>query len=311
MAEEFKGLNVLITGADGFIGSHLTKKLLEMGADVTCLVHSENLKNLRSIKDRINLVYGDITKRDMIDSIKELNPDYIFHLAALTKADNYENLREMLESNITSTINIIEFAIRLKNLKRLIFSSTYLIYEDSSESLGENADINPKSIYALSKYTSEKVLQRYSDKYNLPITITRLFNVYGENNINNVIFLFIKASINNKEMYIDGNGEQLRDFIYIDDVVESFLLIAQKEETMKKIINIGSGKYIKIKELAEKIKGLTKSSSKMIYRDFDPGLKNSYCDNTLLKTYGWKSKINIEEGLKRTIEWVKENENTI
>ena len=272
----YKNKKILITGADGFIGSHLIKKLISSEADITALVLSENLKNLNSIKNKIKFVYEDITKKEIIDEIIKINPECIFHFAALTKTDNYPNIREILETNIMSTINIAEAAIRLKKLKRLIFSSTYLVYEDSVELLKENNNLNPKSSYAISKYTSEKILQKYSTKHKLPLIITRLFNVYGENNINNVIFLFAKSSLKNKEIYIDGDGEQLRDFIYIDDVIEALLLITQNNKKSNTVINVGSGEYIKIKELAEKIKNLTKSSSKIIYRDFDPGLKNSY-----------------------------------
>ena len=307
----YKNKKILITGADGFIGSHLIKKLISSEADITALVLSENLKNLNSIKNKIKFVYEDITKKEIIDEIIKTNPDYIFHLAALTKTDYYSNIREILETNIMSTINIAEAAIKLKRLKRLIFSSTYLVYEDSVELLKENNNLNPKSSYAISKYTSEKILQKYSAKHKLPLIITRLFNVYGENNINNVIFLFAKSSLKNKEIYIDGDGEQLRDFIYIDDVIEALLLITQNDKKSNTVINVGSGEYIKIKELAEKIKNLTKSSSKIIYKDFDPGLKNSYCNNSLLKSYGWKQKTSMDEGLKKTIEWIKENEDII
>ena len=307
----YKNKKILITGADGFIGSHLIKKLISSEADITALVLSENLKNLNSIKNKIKFVYEDITKKEIIDEIIKINPECIFHFAALTKTDNYPNIREILETNIMSTINIAEAAIRLKKLKRLIFSSTYLVYEDSAELLKEDNNLNPKSSYAISKYTSGKILQKYSAKHKLPLIITRLFNVYGENNINNVIFLFAKSSLKNKEIYIDGDGKQLRDFIYIDDVIEALLLITQNDKKPNTVINVGSGEYIKIKELAEKIKNLTKSSSKIIYRDFDPGLKNSYCNNSLLKSYGWKQKTSMDKGLKKTIEWIKENEDII
>ena len=306
----YKNKKILITGADGFIGSHLSKKLISLGANVIALVHSEDLKNLNLIKDKIKLIYGDVTKKEIINDIIKTNPDYIFHFAAINKSDYHTNINEILETNIISTINIVESAIKIKNLKRLIFSSTFLLYGDSNYPIKENNNLNPKSNYAISKYISEEILQIYSKKYNLPITITRLFNVYGENKVDNVIFLFAKSSLKNKEIYIDGDGEQLRDFIYINDVIEALLLIVQNNETMNKIINVGSGKCIKIKELAEKIKELTNSSSKIIYRNFDPGLKNSYCDNSLLKTYGWEPRVEIEEGLKKTIEWVK-NENTV
>ncbi len=306
MEYNFKDQNVLITGADGFIGSYLTKEFIKKGANVFALVHSKELKNLNDVKDKINLIYGDLNDKELINQVIDTDVNYIFHLAGFIKSDAYENPNEILSTNIIGTINIIEAAIRLKNLKRLVYFSTGEVYGNCDTAISENHEINPISIYATSKLASERVLQVYSLKKGLPITIIRLFNTYGPNKTDNSIFFFIKSALNNQDMIIKGNGAQVRSFLYIDDLVESCLLIGSSNDTINKIINIGGRDRIKIKDLAEKIKKLVNSSSKIVYLDTDPGLMSFYCDNLIMKKeQNWEPKIYIDEGLIKTINWAK------
>ena len=305
----FKGENVLITGADGFIGSHLTKELLKNGANVNALVHSKEIRNLTSVKDKINIIYGDIKNKECINEIINTDADYIFHLGSLNEQnDNHE---DVIETNIIGTINVAEAAVKIKNLKKFIFISTSHIYNESENAIKEDHKINLKSAYSMSKSASEKILHFYNNKENLPITILRLFPIYGPNKHNNVISIFIKSALKNKDISINGDGNQLRDFTYVSDLMEVMLLIA-KDEKSEKIINIGSGNPIKVNDLAFKIKELCKSSSKINYINKDPGLKNFYCDtNSLTSKYNWQPKISLEEGLKKNIEWLKEYESTV
>tara|TARA_Y100000034_G_C6901621_1_gene417169 strand:+ start:2360 stop:3301 length:942 start_codon:yes stop_codon:yes gene_type:complete len=311
-SEFYKGKRILITGADGFIGSNLTKELIQKEADIIALVHSPNLKNLKGIKDKLKFIYGDITKKEITEEIINHNPEYIFHLAALNKSDNYENPEEILKTNILGTINVIEASNKIKGLKRFILSSTGKVYENSKNPIEEDYPLNPLSAYAISKLTCESITKWYSNKKGLPITTLRLFNTYGPNKIDNVIFFFIKQALKNEEIKIDGEGNQIRDFTYIYDTINAFLSISQESKSINKTINVGGGGYINIRDLAKKIKEITESSSNISHKNADPGLDSSYCKGNLLKSdYNWEPKTNIEEGLKKTIEWVKENEGTI
>ena len=230
----------------------------------------------------------------------------------MSKSDSHPEPNKILETNILGTINIIEAALRLKNLKRLVYFSTGEIYGDSNSAIKESLDPRPKSFYANSKFISENILRLYSSKNNLPITIIRLFNTYGPRKKDNVIFFFIKSALKDDKILINGKGDQLRDFLYIDDAIKAFLLVGCNENSINETVNIGGGIQTKIKDLAEKIKYLTKSSSRISYCDVTPGLMCFYCDNSkVTKEYNWKPKIDLDSGLKRTIEWVKQNEGSI
>lgn len=311
MEYNFKDKNVLITGADGFIGSHLCKEFIRLEANVIAIVRSKDLKNLNNIKDKIKIIQFDIKDRGIIDYIMNEEIDYIFHLASYIKSDSYENPKEILETNIIGTMNIIESAIKIKSLKRFVYFSTAEVYEDSENAINEDFKVNPKSMYAISKLSSENILKFYNTKLNLPLTIIRLFNTYGPRKIDNVVFFFIKSALNNNDIMVNGKGEQIRDFIYIDDVINACLLTISNENFVNKTINLGSGKKRSIKELAEKIINLCQSNSKIIYRDADPGMMAFYCDNSLLRSYDYYPRIGIDSGLKKTIEWARQNESFI
>ena len=302
---KFKDKTVLVTGGDGFIGSYLVEALLKKDAKVVALTRSKYLKNLDLIKDRIDIVYQDLTKKESVNEISKLKPDYIFHLAGFIKSDSYENPTEILETNVMGTINVIEAAVRIPNLKRIFYFSTGEVYGECVYA-NEDHELNPSSIYATSKLTSEKILQVYSQKKKIPTTIIRLFNTYGPRKKDNAIYFFIKAALKDEEIIINGNGEQIRSFIYIDDLVDTCLLISSKDDSIDRIINIGGEEYLKVKDLAQKIKYLCNSNSKILFRNIDPGLRSFYSDNTLLKNeYGFIPNINIDLGLKLTIDWVR------
>jgi len=309
--EFYKDKNILITGAEGFIGSNLSKELVKRGAKITALVHSNDIKNLYPIKDKIKIIIGDLNENESINKISGTNAEYIFHLAALVKPNLEGKAEEVLENNLKSTINIAKAAIKMKNLKRLIFSSTCQIYGDSDKPKKEDHEINLKSMYSISKYVCEEILKSYQKEEGLPLTIIRLSNIYGQNKKDNVIYFFIKASLENKGLIINGNGKQARDFVHIEDAIEAFLIVTREDKLINKTINLGSRNQINIQDLAKKIKEMSKSSSDIIYQNNDPGLRNIICDNDLLRSYGWEQKVDFDSGLKKTIEWMKKNENII
>ncbi len=301
---KFKGKTVLITGADGFIGSYLVEEFFKKGSKVIAVARSRYLKNLDPLKGKIDIIYQDLTKKEAVYELERFKPDYIFHLAGFIKSDSYENPTEILETNVMGTINVIEAASKIPNLKRIFYFSSGEVYGECVNA-DENHELNTNSIYATSKLTSERILQVYGHKKNIPITIIRLFNTYGPRKMDNAIFFFIESALKNNDIIINGDGEQVRSFIYIDDLIDACLLICSKEESIDKIINIGGEGCIKIKELAGKIKELCDSKSNTVFRNADPGLKSFYSNNSLLKSYNFNSKVDLDNGLLKTIEWVK------
>src|SRR3989344_2003099 len=172
---------------NGFKGSYLTEEFFKRGAKVIAVVHSRYLKNLGSLKDKIDIIYQDLTKKEAVYELARFKPDYIFHLAGFIKSDSYENPTEILETNVMGTINVIEAASKIPNLKRIFYFSSGEVYGECVNA-DENHNLNTNSIYATSKLTSERILQVYGHKKNIPITIIRLFNTYGPKKVDNQIF---------------------------------------------------------------------------------------------------------------------------
>jgi len=319
-------MNYLVTGGAGFLGSHLIDRLLKEDDNKVTVIdgHSDRIvvvdnfdqgKYVNLPKDRRLTVYNADILGDIGHLFKDI--DIVFHLAALTRPQwSIKYPFETNQVNVDGTIRILEHS-RDHKIKRVVFVSSSNLYgEQSKYPTAETATPNPLNAYALSKLVGEQYCKLFEKLYGLESNYIRPFNAYGSRMpltgiYTSAVATFIDVLKKNLPLQMNGDGEQRRDFIYIDDVIEALLLITQNNKKSNTVINVGSGEYIKIKELAEKIKNLTKSSSKIIYKDFDPGLKNSYCNNSLLKSYGWKQKTSMDEGLKKTIEWIKENEDII
>jgi len=317
----WKNKKVLITGADGFIASHLTEKLIDLKAKVSVIIrgtsingtHKNTFKNIeKKYLKKINKVIScDISSTDVISHILKLKPDYIFHLAASAYVPySFDHPLEVNESNVVGTLNILEACKSLKNLKRIICTSSSEVYGTAlSESISESHPLNPTSPYAASKVSADRYSYSYIKTYNLPITIVRPFNTYGPRHTYDVVPKFIKMALTNQPITIHGNGLQSRDLTYVSDAVDAFIKIGISKKTNQRVVNFGTGKHHTIKFLANQIKKLTSSKSKIIYiSERKAEVKRLTCDPRLCKKLtGWKAKVNIIDGLKKNIEWEKKN----
>jgi dTDP-glucose 4,6-dehydratase len=308
----YKGKRVLVTGADGFMGSHLTERLLDYGALVSIYVHNKELKNLNHIKNKLNqILVGNIEDEKTIQLIVKNNPQIIFHLAA----DDYirnsiENPLKVIKTNINGTFNILESAKLLKsNLERLVFTSSCVIYGTNLDPVKETDLFKPNTPYAASKASADCLCYSYYSTYKLPVAIIRPFNTYGPRKMKDVIPLFICCALKNHDIELEGGGRATRDFNYITDIIDGFSIMGSHEKAIGEAVNFGTGKDISIKELAEKIIKYSNSKSKIINKQERPGQDlKSCCDNRKAKSlFGWKPKISIDEGLRLTIKWYKEN----
>ena len=302
---------ILITGADGFIGSHLTEKLVDYGALVSIFTNKRELKNLNHIKNKLkDIIIEDISNKKTIELIFKNNPQIIFHLAADSNVRNsIENPIKINEINLSGTLNVLEAARLLKNneLIRVIFSSSSIVYGTKLNPIKETDEIKPNNPYGASKASADIYCYSYFKTYNLPIIVIRAFNIYGPRQSKDTISLFIKSSLRNENLKLEGGGLQTRDFNYIDDIINAFLIVGLDKKAIGETINFGSGKDISIKNLAKKIIEYSKSNSKIIDvpERLGQDLK-SCCDNSKAKTlFNWDPKIPIDEGMKRTIEWFK------
>lgn len=271
-------MKCLVTGGDGFIGSRIVEKL-------NC--ESYDLKSSNDILDENNLR----------GALKDV--DIVFHTAAkISVPESQEKPEEYRKVNVEGTKNIV----KLSDAK-IIFSSSAAVYGEYDRKVSENDDLNPESNYAQNKIDGEQIVSG-SNGISL-----RYFNVYGPGQSKEyagVISIFIQQALKNEDIIIYGDGNQERDFVYVDDVVDANIA-AMNYSGNEKIFNIASGNSVKIKDLAEKIIELCNSKSKILYQKPRNGdIIYSCADVSKAESeLNWSAKIDLETGLKKTIEFFK------
>jgi len=306
-------MKILITGGAGFIGSHLVDKLV-VDHELTILdnLSTGKIENLQSHleQEKINFIKGDITNTETVKkAVKGM--DAIIHLAALTSVP--ESIRKPLiynKVNTIGTLKLVRQAAKSK-VKQIIFSSSAAVYGNPIYlPIKETHPLKPLSPYAASKIAAENYLKTYSNLYKIKATILRIFNAYGPrqtlSQYAGVITIFINNALKGKPLRIFGDGYQVRDFIYIEDVVEAFKLALEAKRTAT--YNIATGKPTKIITLAETIKELTQTKSQITFTKPRKGdIRYSYADITKAQNeLGFQPKTTLKEGLKKTIEkWSK------
>ena len=317
----WKNKKVLVTGADGFIASHLTEKLIDENAKVSIIIrgtsrngtNKNTFKNLekKTISKVVNIISCDISSSDVVNYITDLKPDYIFHLAASAYVPySFDHPLEVNEANTIGTLNILEACRRLPKLKRLLCTSSSEVYGTAlTNKIDETHLLNPTSPYAASKVAADRYCYSYIKTYNMPITIVRPFNTYGPRHTYDVVPKFIKMALSNQDITVHGDGKQSRDLTYVSDAVRAFLQIGSSKKTNQKVINFGTGKHHSVIYLAKKIKELTKSESKIKFiKARKAEVQRLTCNANLCKKLtGWKPKINIVDGLIENIKWAKKN----
>ena len=311
--KNWNGVKVLITGADGFIGSHLTEHLINLGAKVSIFVKENsasgskftplNLQN--SIKKISNIVTGDISSEDCIKLIKDTEPEVIFHLAAEAYVPkSFTQPLLVKKVNLDGTLNVLNAAMDL-DIKRIVCTSSSEIYGNSEIAINEDHPLNPTSPYGASKAAADRFCFAYYKTYNLPISIIRPFNTYGPRHTYDVIPKFISLALKNDPLTIYGAGEQTRDFTYVDDTVNGFLLMGSRKEAIGQAVNFGAGNDISINNIAKKIIEYSKSKSQIVHIEPRKAeVQKLLCDPSKAKMlFSWEAKISIDEGLKRNIKW--------
>ena len=308
-----KDKNVIVTGGLGFIGSHLTDRLLKDGNMVTVIddCSTGSINNL-IMKDHENLkiIKGNITKLDLEKIFK--GKDYIFHQAALASVEeSIKNPIKCHEINATGTLKILQAAKKC-NITKVLNASTSAVYGDNpNRPLNENETPKPLSPYAASKVSAESYCNVYTQCYGLETVSLRYFNVFGPRQNPRleyaaVIPRFIGAILSGKKPVIYGDGNQPRDFIYVEDVVEANILLAESKFTGP--VNIATGKSVTINKLLEVIEDILEVDIKPIYQDPRPGdIRDSRADVSLLKSLGFKKVTKLKSGLEKTIEWYKKD----
>ena len=263
-------MNILVTGATGFIGSHLCKELIQRGYTVFGLSHSGGIQNIKSLLNQkeFHLQRGDIRDVNILsDIIKVNNIKVIFHLAAqLPHGEDINNPFLCFDINARGTLNLLNAA--LNNVDKFIYASSMSVYSEPPEYLpvDEKHSVRPSTIYGVSKLEGELYCNVYSKAMN--IVVLRYGGAYGKGQPkHNAIPTFINQALNNMPITIYGDGTQTSEFVYVKDVVQGTLLALEKNKTG--VYNIGSGEDMRIRDLAKRIIEHTNSKSEIVLVDKD------------------------------------------
>ena len=300
----------LVTGGAGFIGSHLCEKLINMGHEVICLdnFYNGNLNNIRGLFNSENFIFieGSILDKDLMVEITR-GVDHIFHLAAQIHVEkSIVRPTETLEINIQGTKNLLDICKTNKNISMTIASSAE-VYGESYGEHTEKSPVKPQSPYAASKVSAEALCISYYYTYGTDVRIVRNFNTFGprqkSSGYGSVIAIFVKRALENKPLIIYGDGEQTRDYQYVDDVINGYIV----SESIPKgeIVNTGTGKDFTINKIAELVVQICNSNSKIVHAQKRPGEVRKLRSNVdKIKQFGHINSLAFEEGLKRYIDWV-------
>jgi len=310
----FDGMNVLVTGGAGFIGSWLCDLLISMDSEVTCL-DDLSTSTMRNIDHLIGKLGFEFINADVCSFKARDKFDYIMHLASHASPEEYQKKPiETLRANSLGSINVAEMA--RKEDAAVLFASTSEVYGDAKvvptpESYWGNVNpIGPRSCYDEGKRFAEALFMAYHNQYGLDVKIARIFNTFGprlreDGLYGRAMSRFIMQALTGKPITIYGDGKQTRSFCYITDTVAGLMLLAMNEKANGEAVNIGNSHEITILQLAGEIKELTGSRSQLAFHPLpkdDPKRRCPEIDKAE-RILGWRPKVSWEDGLRRTIAW--------
>jgi len=315
----WNGKRVLVTGAGGFIGSHLTERLVGLGAKVRAFVHYNALGRWgwldeSPIRKSIDVIAGDIVDRD---SVRQASKDIevVFHLAALIAIPySYHAPGSYIRTNIEGTLNILQ-AAREEGVERVVHTSTSEVYGTARNvPIDESHPLQGQSPYSASKIGADKIAEAFHLSFSVPVTTVRPFNTFGpRQSVRAVIPTIITQCLESDTIKL-GSVHPTRDLNYVENTVDGFVLAASNPKAIGKTINLGTGQEISVGELAELIgrlmqKTISVKCDKDRVRPTLSEVDRLMADNRLAqKILNWKPNIGLEEGLERTIEWIQANQ---
>jgi len=318
--KEFEGKTVLVSGAAGFLGSWLSDVLLEAGAEVCGIDNfaSGLRRNIERALERENFHFyeGDVSKKLLEEVLKE-RYDFVFHLASRASPFEFEHYPlEIIDSNTIGTRNMLEIA--KKSDARFLFTSTSEIYgQPKVVPTPENywGYVNPigiRSCYDESKRLGETITMAYHRQYDLDVRIVRIFNTYGprmraDGIYGRVVPRFVAQALKGEPITVFGDGKQTRSFCYVTDQIRGILKLMLSERVKGEVVNIGNPDEITILHLAEVVKELTGSDSKIEFHPLPPDDPPRRCPDITKakKLLDWEPLVGLREGLEKTIEWFK------
>jgi len=312
---------VLVTGAGGFIGSHLVEELVKQGEEVRAFVRYNSrderglLEDLPGeIQNQIEIIPGDLKDPDGVKkAVKGCTK--IFHLGALIAIPySYVHPFDFVQTNIIGTAHLLNACLETNRLEKIIHTSTSEVYGTAQYiPIDEKHPLQAQSPYAASKIGADKLVESYTLSFGLPIATLRPFNTFGpRQSLRAVIPTIISQAIQGKKIRL-GNVEPRRDFLFVKDTVRGFIELAKCSKAVGKVVNIGTGRDISIKELAEKIlsqvgkDGEIKVENRRIRPEKSEVMQLVSDIRLAKKLFKWAPRYSLEDGLRETIEWYEKN----
>jgi nucleoside-diphosphate-sugar epimerase len=307
---QLKGERVLVTGASGFIGSQVVRRLLDEGAEVhalTSVVSSVYPIRLVELREHIQLHEGSLGDRSAMDAVATAaRPSYVFHLGAYTHVGkSWQRVDECIQTNIQGTVNLLQALAG--NYARFIYTGTSEIYGDVDVPFREDGPVNPVSPYSVSKYAGERYCKMFHQSYGWPIVRVRPFNAYGPRQSPDRVIPEIVTRAIRKQPLRMTQGRQTREFNFVDDLADGFLALATTDGIEGELFNLGGGEEIAMRDLATTILDLMDNPIEPEFGalpERPTEIWRMYCDNDRIRQRtGWAPKTSLKEGLRRTIDW--------
>ncbi|MEH7479579.1 NAD-dependent epimerase/dehydratase family protein [Neobacillus drentensis] len=307
----FENKRVLITGGFGFIGSHLIRRLLKEKAQVAVLVReTSNPWRIQDILRDVKVLIADIQDgAQVLHSVVQFAPHYIFHLAAYGVNSRQQNYMDALQINVLGTINIVQ-AAKVAGCEKLINLGSSSEYGNKKGAIHEEMALNPVEIYGSTKAAASIISHQLALESRIPIVTLRPFGVFGEGEDSHKLFGYIITSLlKNQEVKLTS-CEQFRDYCYVGNLIDGMLIAAHQPSDQNEIYNIGSGEIYRLKHFVSLIYYHMKANQEPVYATIPDRIneRNPLPDITKIKTrLNWKPLITLEEGIIRTTNWYKQN----
>jgi len=300
-------MKILVTGGCGFIGSHLIDKLLEENNEI---INIDNKSGGKYINNRVKNIEADVTFENVQEYFKGV--DMVFHLAADPMVNvSAEKPKKSFKDNVVGTFNILE-ACRKNDIKKIVFTSTSTVYGESKNiPTSEEEFCEPISNYGASKLAGEGYISSFAHTYGIKGTILRLANIYGERSTHGVMHdFFFKLKENPNELEILGDGKQEKSYLHISDCVNAIMIAWKKQEKIVDYFNVGSDEKTDVISIAKKISKELEINPKFRFtggrRGWVGDVPMMLLNSNKLNEIGWENKIDLNEGIKRYIMWLKE-----
>ncbi|TXE08797.1 GDP-mannose 4,6-dehydratase [Algoriphagus aquimarinus] len=317
----YTGKKVLVTGAGGFIGSHLAEELVKAGAEVTALVHynsNSNTNNLRflpkEILSQIEIIFGDIQDGFLMNTISK-GKEIVFHLAALIGIPySYVAPAAYVSTNITGTLNMLE-AARSNGVQKLLVTSTSETYGTALYApIDEKHPMQGQSPYSATKIGADKLAESYFLSFNLPVCVFRPFNTFGPRQSTRAVIPTIVSQVlsDSNEIRL-GSLDPVRDMLYVKDTARGFMMAALADSTIGEVVSVGTGRGDTIGEIVAMVQKICGTNKEVIaenqrIRPEKSEVMKLICDYSKAKTlFDWDPQFSLEQGLSEVVEFMKSN----